>query len=149
MTSWATARQVGVKKLVADKRSPLRCESGRGFFICVRECVSGDCVASDDPMESKGPRKDLGNFAGPFHSALAAHFRAAGSNYSQTTYSPLKAFLPGHMLTWISHVAKFWFRRKHNFRDYTAQGKGDGIHEISDHATLGLLGDWGTGTDEA
>jgi hypothetical protein len=106
-------------------------------------------VASDDPTDSKGPRKDLGNFAGPFHSALAAHFHAAGSNYSQTTYSPLKAFLPGHMLTWISHVAKYWFRRKHNFRDYTTHGKGNGIHEISDRTTLGLVGDWGTGTDEA
>jgi hypothetical protein len=106
-------------------------------------------VASDDPIESKGPRKDLGNFTGPFHSALAAHFHAAGSNYSQTTYSPLKAFLPGHMLTWISHVARYWFRRKHNFRDYSTAGKGNGIHEISDHSTLGLIGDWGTGTDEA
>jgi Calcineurin-like phosphoesterase len=106
-------------------------------------------VAADDPIDPKTSRKDLGNFTGTFHSALAAHFRAAGSNYSQTTYNPLKALLPGHMFTWISHVARFWFRRKHKFRDYSTDGKGNGIYDIPDHTTIGLIGDWGTGTDEA
>ena len=86
---------------------------------------------------------------GPSYSGLAAHFRAGGSNYSQTTYDPLKAFLPGHMWTWISHVAKFWFKKKHNFRDYTTNGKGNGIYEIAERCTIDLIGDWGTGTDEA
>jgi hypothetical protein len=108
-------------------------------------------MPGDDESGSgqKGPRKDLGNFDGPFHSALASHFRAAGSNYSQTTYNPLKALLPSHFFVWISHVAKFWFRRKHKFRDYTTAGKGNGIYEMASHAKVSLLGDWGTGTDEA
>jgi Calcineurin-like phosphoesterase len=98
---------------------------------------------------SKAQRKDLGNFSGAFHSALASHFRAGGSDYSQTTYDPLKAFLPDHLFTWISRVAKFWFRRKHPFRDYTADEKGTGVYEMADRTTLSLVGDWGTGTDEA
>jgi len=106
-------------------------------------------VPPDDHTDSKSSHKDLGNLTGAFHSGLASHFRAGGSNYSQTTYSPLKAFLPGHLFTWISHVAKFWFHNKHNFRDYTTHGKGNGIHEIADCVTMSLIGDWGTGTDEA
>lgn len=105
--------------------------------------------ATDERADPQELRKDLGNFTGPSYSGLAAHFRAGGSNYSQTTYDPLKAFLPGHMWTWISHVAKFWFKKKHNFRDYTTHGKGNGIYEIADRCTIDLIGDWGTGTDEA
>jgi hypothetical protein len=106
-------------------------------------------VPPGDPTDPKNLRKDLGNYDGAIHSGLAAHFRAGGSGYSETTYNPLNAFLPGHMLTWISHVAKYWFRGKHNFRDYSTDGKGNGIHEISDRTTMSLVGDWGTGTDEA
>jgi hypothetical protein len=98
---------------------------------------------------SKTQCKDLGNFLGTFHSGLASHFRAGGSNYSQTTYNPLKAFLPDHLFVWISRVAKFWFHKKHTFRDYTAHGKGTGIYEIADRTSISLIGDWGTGTDEA
>ena len=100
-------------------------------------------------QDSKSQRKDLGNFLGTFHSGLASHFRAGGSNYSQTTYNPLKAFLPDHLFVWISRVAKFWFRRKHAFRDYTTHGKGTGIYEIADRTSISFVGDWGTGTDEA
>src|SRR5215469_8254812 len=96
-----------------------------------------------------GSRKDLRNFQGAFHSGLASHFRAGGSNYSSTTYDPLKAFLPGHFFVWISHVAKFWFHKRHKFRDYSEPGKGNGIYEIAEHSRISLLGDWGTGTDEA
>lgn len=104
----------------------------------------------DQPeSDSKGSRKDLGNFAGAFHSGLASHFRAGGSNYSETTYSPLKAFLPEYLFVWIFRVAKFWFQKKHKFRDYTTSGKGNGIYEIADRTSISLIGDWGTGTDEA
>jgi hypothetical protein len=103
----------------------------------------------DESAAPKGPRKDLGNYDGAIHSALASHIRAGASGYSETTYNPLNALLPQHLFTWISHVAKFWFRRKHNFRDYTTADKGNGVHEISDHTSISLVGDWGTGTDEA
>src|ERR1700733_6960712 len=121
----------------------------------MRECSASNArTMTDTPTDtpSNQPqtgRKDLGNFIGMFHSALAANFHAGGSNYSQTTYDPLKAFLPDHLLTWVSHVAKFWFHKKHNFRDYTTPRKGNGIHEIADRTRISLIGDWGTGTDEA
>jgi Calcineurin-like phosphoesterase len=108
----------------------------------------GGFVPPDD-SGSKSGRKDLGNLSGPLHSGLASHFLAGASGYSTTTYDPLKAFLPGHLLTWISHVAKFWFGRKHAFRDYGASGKGNGIYQIGDRSRVSLIGDWGTGTDEA
>jgi hypothetical protein len=94
-------------------------------------------------------RKNLGNFDGMLHSGLGSHFRAGGSGYSSTTYDPLNALLPGHMARWISHVARFWFHKKCAFRDWTALGKGTGIFPVADRATFSLLGDWGTGTDEA
>lgn len=94
-------------------------------------------------------RKDLGNFDGFFHSGFTAHFRAGGSCYSHEEYNPLSAFLPGHLLKWIPHVARFWFRKRHPFRDFTEPGHGNGIFQIEDQAKLGILGDWGTGTDES
>ena len=94
-------------------------------------------------------RKDLGNFLGVFHSGLASHFRAGGSNYSKEAYDPLSAFNPGHMWVWIKHVARFWFHKKHEFQDYSAPGKGNGIYKMDDEARVSVVGDWGTGTDEA
>lgn len=46
-------------------------------------------------------------------------------------------------------MARFWFHKKHAFRDYTSGENGNGIHPIDDRATISLSGDWGTGTDEA
>jgi hypothetical protein len=97
----------------------------------------------------KMARKNLGNFDGMLHSGLGAHFRAGGSRYSETTYDPLNALLPSHLTHWISHVARFWFRKKCAFRDWSEPGKGTGVFPIAEKATLSLLGDWGTGTDEA
>lgn len=80
---------------------------------------------------------------------LGSHFRAGGTRYSKTTYSPLNAFLPGHLLAWVSHVIRYWFHEKHPFRDYTTPGQGTGIFPIADRTTLSLAGDWATGTDES
>ena len=78
------------------------------------------------------------------------HTSSAGaSNYSKETYDPLKAFVTGNLSEWISHVARFYFKRKLPFRDYTTPGKGNGIYQIADRTNLSLVGDWGTGTDEA
>jgi hypothetical protein len=100
-------------------------------------------------VRKRGKRKDLGNFSGPIHSGLASHFGAGGSRYSQTEYSPLNAFLPSHLAAWIPHVIRYWFQEKYPFRDYRAPGNGNAIYSIEDRATLSLVGDWGTGTDEA
>ena len=99
--------------------------------------------------KSKALRKDLGNFHGMFHTGLGSHFRAGGSRYSKTTYSPLNAFRPGHLAAWIPHVMRYWFHKKHAIRDYATPGKGGGIFRIGDRATLSIVGDWGTGTDES
>jgi hypothetical protein len=102
---------------------------------------------SDEKKKAGG--KDLGNFVGMFHTGFASHFRAGASGYSRTSYNPLNALLPSHLAAWIPHVIRYWFRKKHAFRDYTTAGKGTGVLTIEDRVTLSLLGDWGTGTDEA
>jgi Calcineurin-like phosphoesterase len=94
-------------------------------------------------------RKNLGNFHRMFHSGFASHFRAGGASYSEEAYSPLFGLLPSRLVKWIPHVVRYWFHKKHDFRDYTTPGKGNGIYSVEDRVTLSLLGDWGTGTDEA
>ena len=63
--------------------------------------------------------------------------------------SPFSLFLPSRLFTWIPQVAKYWFHKKHAFRDYTTHGKGTGIYPIDDRVKISIAGDWGTGTDEA
>ena len=106
---------------------------------------------SADPgtPDETGSGKDLGNFTGFAHSRITAHFHAARTGYSTTTYDPIAAFLPSRLFTWISQVAKYWFHKKHAFRDYTTHGKGTGIYPIDDRVKISIAGDWGTGTDEA
>jgi hypothetical protein len=102
------------------------------------------------PMpDQKAPGKDLGNFTGFAHSRASAHLQAARTGYSTATYDPISAFLPGRLFVWIAQVAKYWFHKKHAFRDYTAHGKGTGIYPIDDRVKISIAGDWGTGTDEA
>jgi hypothetical protein len=104
---------------------------------------------SDDSKSRKNSGKDLGNFTAYNHSQIAAHFHASGSGYSTAAYSPISAFLPSRLLKWIPNVARFWFHKKHPFRDYTTKGKGTGIYPIDDRVKITIAGDWGTGTDEA
>jgi hypothetical protein len=96
-----------------------------------------------------GPAKDLGNFTGFAHSRISAHFQAAAAGYSTGKYDPIEAFLPNRLFKWIPQIAKYWFHKKHAFRDYTTHGKGTGIYPIDDRVKIGMAGDWGTGTDEA
>jgi hypothetical protein len=103
----------------------------------------------DDSDSGKGPGKDLGNFTSYSHSRIAAHFHASRTGYSTDTYDPISAFLPSRLLKWIPQVVKFWFHKKHPFRDYTTKGKGTGIYQIDDRVKISMAGDWGTGTDEA
>src|ERR1700686_4488559 len=82
--------------------------------------------------DEAGCGKDLGNFTGFAHSRITSHFRAARTGYSTATYDPLAAFLPNRLLVWIPAVAKYWFHKKHAFRDFTTHGKGTGIYPIDD-----------------
>ena len=100
------------------------------------------------PQET-GSGKDLGNFTGFANSRITAHFHAARAGYSTATYDPISAFLPNRLFEWIPRVAKYWFRKRHAFRDYTTHGKGTGTYPIDDRVKISLAGDWGTGTDEA
>jgi hypothetical protein len=99
----------------------------------------------DQPVSGK----DLGNFTGFAHSRMSAHLHAARAGYSTATYNPISAFLPGRLFMWTVQVAKYWFKKKHAFRDYTTHNKGTGIYPMDDRAKISLAGDWGTGTDEA
>jgi hypothetical protein len=76
-------------------------------------------------------------------------FPRCAAGYSTATYDPIAAFLPGRLFKWIPQVAKYWFHKKHAFRDYTTHGKGTGIYPIDDRVKISIAGDWGTGTDEA
>jgi len=82
-------------------------------------------------------------------SRITAHFHAARAGYSTATIRSISAFLPNRLFEWIPRVAKYWFRKRHGFRDYTTHGKGTGIYPIDDRVKISLAGDWGTGTDEA
>src|SRR5580704_5453234 len=96
-------------------------------------------VDSKKSTEGSGPSasgKDLGNFTGFGHSRASAHLQAALGGYSSTTYDPIAAFLPGRLSKWIPQVAKYWFRKKHPFRDYTAGAKGTGIYPIADRVKI-------------
>ncbi|HXN65702.1 MAG TPA: metallophosphoesterase, partial [Candidatus Acidoferrales bacterium] len=93
--------------------------------------------------------KDLGNFTGFAHSVTASHFHSVRTNYSTATYDPISSFLPSKFFVWIARVAKYWFHKRHKFRDYTGQDKGTGIYPIEDRVKISVAGDWGTGTDEA
>lgn len=99
--------------------------------------------------EETASGKDLGNYIGFAHSRISAHFHSAGTGYSTATYDPISAFLPSRFFVWISRVAKYWFHKKHAFRDYTTHGKGTGIYQVDDRVKISIAGDWGTGTDEA
>jgi hypothetical protein len=99
--------------------------------------------------DETGSGKDLGNFTGFVHSKISAHFQAARAGYSTATYDPIAAFLPNRLFEWIPQIAKYWFHKKHTFRDYTTHGKGTGIYPIDDRVKISIAGDWGTGTDEA
>jgi hypothetical protein len=98
--------------------------------------------------ENRKSGKDLGNYHGMLHTALASHFRAGASRYSRTTYDPLQAFLPSHLAAWIPHVIRFWFHKKHAFLGYS-ETEQNGIYKVGNRVTMSLIGDWGTGTDEA
>jgi hypothetical protein len=111
----------------------------------VRSKKSADRGTPDET----GSGKDLGNFTGFANSRISAHFHAARTGYSTTTYDPIAAFLPSRLFSWIPQVAKYWFHKKHAFRDYTTHGKGTGIYPIDDRVKISIAGDWGTGTDEA
>jgi len=64
-------------------------------------------MTEDRSNENTGEGKDLGNFHGMLHTALASHFRAGRSRYSKTKYDPLNAFLPGHLAAWIPNVVRY------------------------------------------
>ncbi len=97
----------------------------------------------------KAIRKDLSNFHEMLHTGFASHFRAGGASYSEESYNPLFGLLPSRLMKWFPHVARYWFNKKHELRDYTAAGKGNGVYSVEDRVTFSLIGDWGTGTDEA
>jgi hypothetical protein len=99
--------------------------------------------------DEAGSGKDLGNFTGFAHSMISAHFHAARTDYSTAVYGPIAAFLPNRLSKWIPQVVKYWFHKRHAFRDYTTHGKGTGIYPMDDRVKIGIAGDWGTGTDEA
>jgi hypothetical protein len=101
--------------------------------------------------DQKHSGKDLGNFTGFAHSRITSHFRVrADGIFNRDLRSPRgfpsqRGFLCGY----LPAVAKYWFHKKHAFRDYTTHGKGTGIYPIDDRVKISLAGDWGTGTDEA
>jgi hypothetical protein len=105
--------------------------------------------AARSKTKSSFGRKDLKPYVGHWHHSLASHLRAAGSGYSTGAYDPMSALRPSNLWRWISHVSKYIFQKKHPFRDYSTRGKGTGIYAIDNAVKLSLVGDWGTGTDEA
>jgi hypothetical protein len=107
--------------------------------------------AGEEPAQPGGAPsgKNLGNFRGVTHSRLEAHFQAAMSGYSTTTYNSIAAFMPNRVVVWLTQIAKYLFQPKLPFRDYASEGKTTGVYPIDEQVSISLAGDWGTGTDEA
>lgn len=87
-------------------------------------------------------------------SALHSHFRQMVDNLADETKFPrLSAFLPQNLWPWIKNYLKYAFKRKHKFLAYPDHGE-QGLYRMiatddGQSVKISVVGDWGTGTEEA
>jgi hypothetical protein len=65
-------------------------------------------------------------------------------------FNTIDAFLPGNLVKWLGAYLKNRFGPRHDFQKYS--GSDRGIYDLKGDASgirITLVGDWGTGTDEA
>jgi hypothetical protein len=80
--------------------------------------------------------------------APQSHFLSlAKAETSTPDYEGLSAYSPTNLLAWIQHVGKYWFGAKHPFSEYHAPDTG--IFRMGNQGQVSVVGDWGSGTNEA
>lgn len=104
---------------------------------------------------SKGPRRrrrarDLHKL--PRSAALSQLYLAA-ETVARPNYPPESFFAPSALWAWVRNYLAYIFGKKHDFPPYTASPQ-SAIYDLldqkgTDGVRIALVGDWGTGTDEA
>src|SRR5882672_2903037 len=105
-----------------------------------------------------GPRRDLGALNGlSRHPSLSFAQKAvdparplvAGEQPPRPAFHKLKAFLPQNVFQWSGEYLRHRIGPRHVFPTYEHPDVDNGIYRVGNSTTIGVAGDWGTGTDEA
>ena len=105
--------------------------------------------------EAKGLRRrrhaaDLYNL--PRSSALS-HLYLAAERVAPPNHPPEAFYTPAALWGWVRNYLAYVFRQKHDFPPYTASPQNATYDLLDENGTeqvrIALVGDWGTGTDEA
>jgi hypothetical protein len=99
------------------------------------------------------PRRLAVDLLGLPPSAGRSHMRRAREAASDANFPPTTAFAPSALLGWARHYLAYVIRDKHFFPPYTASPQHAMYDLLDEHGSdtvrIALVGDWGTGTDEA
>src|SRR5271154_6914021 len=92
-------------------------------------------------------KKPLRNYSALPRIPLFSHLKAAAN-------IPLSDYNASNLFAWGSNVGKYLFRPRHPFKTYhpvvSARSANDmGVYFLPDTSTIGIAGDWATGTAEA
>ena len=86
-------------------------------------------------------------------SAALSHLRLAAEMVAPPNRPPESLFSPAALWAWVRNYLAYVFRKKHDFPPYTSSPQKamyDLVDETgSEKVRIGLVGDWGTGTEEA
>lgn len=83
-------------------------------------------------------RKDLKPYFNLSRLAPVSHFM------SKAIHEPLAAYKPSNILAWVSHVGAYWLHKKYPFPRIAPTAV-----KIDNSVLISIIGDWGSGTDEA
>jgi hypothetical protein len=76
----------------------------------------------------------------------------AADTAGRAAFQALKQFSPGDYVKWFSEYLTYRFGFRHPFATYAGKQPADGMYPLEGDGgaiTIGIAGDWGTGTDEA
>lgn len=138
----------------------------RYAFACPQREILLESVCDDEGIDLLGGKmagtgavlnphrfQDQKDLLGLWHSPFHAHFRKKVDDLSDGGKFPgIRAFLPWHLVPWLTSYFKYAFSRKHHFLSHVAAGE-QGVYPMGmadDRAIrFSIAGDWGTGTAEA
>ena len=92
-------------------------------------------------------------YRSPLHSYYRTGLSEAYVSPADPVFRRLGAFLNSKVWKWIGAYLKNLFRGRHEFLDYTKSAADQGVYQLQATGgaavTVGMAGDWGTGTPEA
>jgi hypothetical protein len=107
----------------------------------------------------QGGRRDLTPFEEMPQTALGSYMKRAV--VESGNFQKISAFLPSALWNWVSNYLVSRIGRRHKFLSYKGLTGENGVYRLGDQSVIGstpdpagevrvgLVGDWGTGTDEA